>query len=114
VKILTQTLTRNRRPHWYKKGTRVHVVTTEANIDMLDRQSTAMMDTFRPATSYGMQVGNAVAAAINSWMGEFGPKPPAEELCLFISFTTFEIVVEVSDANRHEFDERDARGVTDL
>lgn len=99
MKVHTERLTRNRRPHLYRKGTRVHVVAIDADISAIDRRRGAPT-----AGALDKQVGSAVAAAVNGWMGEFGPKPTAEEMCLFISFTTFQIVVEVSDANAHEFD----------
>lgn len=102
-------LDRNRRPHWYRKGTRVAVVGTDINVDALNRVpgASAAFD-HRRERSFGFQVGDACAAAVNVWIGEFGPRPDVEELCLFVTFTSFEVLVEVSDAMK--WDEVPERG----
>jgi hypothetical protein len=96
------TLDRNRRPHFYKKGTRVHILGTDAPIDSYTRMPGADFDTRHGNHSFGIAVGHACATAVNGWIAEFGPKPDTEELCLFVTFTSFEIIVEVSDANKWE------------
>lgn len=84
---------KNTRPYLFPAGTKVTFIELDFDVSSFDRARGA-------TTMTATEIGAAVSAAINAYVADHGSKPPAEDMFVTVAFTSFSILVEVSDRLR--------------